>query len=415
MKREFLDPDVARARLFSEFTALTEETLHISMVSGRTAACRLKARNPYPPIARSKMDGYAVLATDTKMAKADQPVLFTVIESIGIEQITRGVLSPGTAIELATGSLIPRGANAIVKVEDVVLHDGTPENLNTQIQLLTPLEPGENVLSAGEDIPKGLTIIDEGETLRAQHVSVLCTLGYEEIKVRKRPRVVVIGIGDELRPVGSTLAPGQVYSSNIHMVCQLVESYGGIQECDPYIVPDEFDLIADRLTTAIKTADLVLTCGGTSVGKKDYLTRVLREKGDVLVPGIAQRPGGSTIIARVGRIPVIALPGYPMANYVSFVTVVGPFIRHLQGASNFDPRQKVFGILAHDIQSSGRPQKHFVQVRLEDRETGYLVHSLKNGPSGIMGSLTQMDGILEVPATRPEIKAGTVVQVFLNP
>jgi len=360
-----------------------------------------------PPFDRSAMDGYAVKAEDTFGASPSNPKVIKKIGTIEIGEQTDLVLTSGEAVRISTGAAIPQGSDSVIKIEDTEI-DGD------KVSLYTSIVPGKNISKRGEDIPRGTEILRSGITIKASHIALLSSLGIKYVKVKKNPKVSVFAVGDELIEVGNPLPTNKIYNSNSPMVSSLVETYGGIVVRELNI-KDSKDEIKNNLIQSSVDSQIIIFTGGTSVGTKDFLPETIQENGEVLVHGIAMRPGSPVLIGLKDQSLVFCLPGTPVAAYICFLKIVGTAIKKMLGCINIDPRVEIIATISKDVPVSRMGYKHFLRVKLEKKENIFIALPVKLKGSGIISSLTQSDGIVEISEGKEGLKKGEKVSVYLHP
>jgi molybdenum cofactor synthesis domain-containing protein len=239
-------------------------------------------------------------------------------------------------------------------------------------------------------------------------------VGLKKVKVRKKPTISIFASGDELLEPGSQLQPGKIYNSNTSMIAALVESYGGVA-IRAERVEDDKEAIKQKLFQAAGESQIIIFTGGTSVGTKDYLPEIVNESGKVLTHGIAMRPGSPVLIGFLNDTLIFCLPGTPVAAYVSFLKISGPAIRKMMGCSVLDPRIEVNAIINKDVPVSSLGILHYLRVKLEREENHFTATPIKLKGSGVISSLTNSDGIIDIPPDQEGLKKGEQVIVKLFP
>jgi putative molybdopterin biosynthesis protein len=383
---------------------LGEEAVPLERCLGRVLARDIVAPVDVPYFNRSNVDGFAVAAADTFGVDEESPAEL----SLSAEHLAPGVVPqqevhPGMATAIATGAIIPKGANAVVMVEDTECRDG-------MLYVYRPAVPGENISYAGQDIMQGETVLREGQTLSSRETGVLAALGCAEVWCYRKPRVAIISTGDELIPPGQPMAEGQVYDSNARIVADAVRENGG----EPHVLgicrDDEMALEA-TLRRALAD-DLIILSGGTSKGAGDLSYRVIERLGPpgILVHGVALRPGKPLCLGAVGRTPVVILPGFPTSATVTFHEFVQPLIRTLAGLH----RQERQTIPAHAAVrfNSRKGQLEYVLVHVVRGKEGYTAYPIGKG-SGSMTTFSQADGFLKIPTNQEMVAKDAVVHVHL--
>lgn len=393
----------------------------------RVLAAPVMAHDDVPGFARSSVDGYAVRAADTHGASEAQPAYLQVTGEVAMGEEPRAALASAAAAKIATGGMLPAGADASVMLEYC-------EALPTgEIAVARPVSPGENVVRRGEDLRCGDEVLPAGHRLRPQDLGILAAAGVTGVAVHRVPRVAVVSTGDEVIPTRETPRPGQVRDVNGPALAAMVREAGG--EPLPFgVVADERAALGDALRQAMGNADMLLVSGGSSVGARDYVSGALAELGapGVLVHGVALRPGKPTLLAVAGRVPAIGLPGHPASALVVFWLFGKPAIRHLAG--DLDRRgivPSVQALLVRNVPSvAGREE--YVRVALspardpapqgtppDDPANG--AHDGRPawsaepvfGPSGVVRTLVRGDGLVRIPHGSEGLAAGTVVDVML--
>lgn len=406
---------------FSKLTLLDDALKRIGSLVGPTSITEIDTTNSLnrilgediiseldiPPFDRSAMDGYAVKAEDTFGASLSNPKILDKIGTIEIGEISDLNLKSGEAVRISTGAAIPLGADAVVKIEDTSID-------NDEISLFTSLVPGKNISRKGEDFLQGTKMLISGTTLKASHIALISSLGINKIKVKRRPQVSIFAVGDELTEPGNPLPKNKIYNSNSPMISSLVETYGGkiVRKLN---LKDDNEEIRINLLNSTTDSDIIVFTGGTSVGTKDLLPNIIHNNGDVLVHGVAMRPGTPILVGLVGQTLVFCLPGTPVAAYVCFLSIVGITIRKMLECSVLDPRVEVMAEMSHDVPVSQMGYKHFLRVKIEKNESTFLAIPIKLKGSGIISSLTKSNGIVEISEEKEGLKKGEKVLIRLYP
>ena len=307
------------------------------------------------------------------------------------------------ATTIATGAIIPKGANAVVMVEDTDCRGG-------RLFIYHPVVPGENISYAGQDIMQGETILREGQVLSSRETGVLAALGCAEVWCYRKPRVAVISTGDELIPPGQPMAEGKVYDSNARIVADAVRENGG-EPAVMGICPDDETALEDTLRRAL-AHDMVILSGGTSKGAGDLSYRVIERLGapGILVHGVALRPGKPLCLGAVGRTPIVILPGFPTSATVTFHEFVQPLVRTMAGL-NPEERHTIPARAAVRL-NSYKGQLEYVLVHVVRSQEGYTAYPIGKG-SGSMTTFSQADGFLRIPTNQEMVAKDEAVQVHL--
>jgi len=403
------DEAETRFRRHLRMQPLGEETVPLVAARGRVLARDVVAPLDVPGFDRASVDGFAVRADDTAEASDAQPVTLR----LNSELLTPGVaptqpVTPGAAAVIATGGMVPRGADAIVMVEQTDLLDGVP----LAIELRRAVTPGQCIATAGSDIARGETVLRCGRLLTSREIGMLAAVGLSDIPVWRRPRVAVFSTGDEIVAPGSPIRPGQVFDSNAAILAAAIEEAGG-EPVPLGIVPDDPLALQAVLSQALAMGDMVLLSGGTSKGAGDLAYQAVAGLANpgVVVHGVALKPGKPLCLAVQDGKPVVVLPGFPTSAIFTFHEFVAPVIRALAGLPATRP-ETVNATLPLRI-ASERGRTEYVMVALMQAEDGGLLAYPTAKGSGAVSSFAQADGFFAVPALTEAVPAGTAVRVQL--
>ncbi|MDL5362619.1 gephyrin-like molybdotransferase Glp [Halalkalicoccus sp. NIPERK01] len=384
--------EAARERLLDRVTPHDRtERVPLASADGRTLATTVSAPNPVPGYDRAAMDGYAVRAEDTFGASDRSPNLLRAGEEIG----------PDTAVRVHTGSELPAGADAVVMIEQV-------SEVRDELEVSDAVAEGENVGPVGEDVSEGQTLYEPGHRVRPSDLGLLKSVGLTEVEVRERPTVAVVPTGEEL--VQSDPAPGEVIETNALTVSRFVDRWGGRPTYREIVTDDP-----EALRAAIQrdlTKDLIVTTGGSSVGERDLIPEVVSEIGEVLVHGVALKPGHPVALGIVEDTPVLMLPGYPVACIVNAVQFLRPALKRAGGMPCED-HPTTEARLERKIRSEPGIRT-FARVKL-DRAGGdgdeTTARPTRVSGSGVLSSVALADGWVVVPEDREGIAEGETIAV----
>ncbi len=382
------------------------EEVTLSEALGRVLAEDVVSPVDIPPRPRAALDGYAVRSRDVLGASTESPVSLRLVGEVRAGRPPDRALSPGEAVRIYTGAYLPEGADAVVPVE-------YSEELESSVEVYTQVPAWKNVARPGEDVKRGEVVLKAGTPLGPYEIGLLAELNVPRVAVRRRPRVAVACTGDEIVEVGGEVPLGKVPNSLRFMVEAMIRQEGG----EPVylgIVEDDPRELAEVVGRA-RDADLVVTTGGTSVGRADVVYRgVLESGGEILIHGVAAMPGRPALLARLpdGR-PWIGLPGYPVAAAMDFRLFVAPVIWRMLGLRWTPLSPVVRGRLVRPIPSSPGV-RHFARVRLSEGAGGVLLADpVGVSGSGILSSLVRADGLVEVPEDVEGFPEGSEVPVEL--
>lgn len=401
--RHILTIEEAKKVLFSRYNPTPRvEEVDLLFATGRVLAEDVYSAISVPPFDRAAMDGFAVKAEDTFLAEENNPVRLKVLGKIEAGEWVNVEIKKGEAFEVSTGSVIPKGANAVVMVEYTKLVDDL-------VEIYRSVAPGENVTFAGNDIMAGELVLRKGTKLTHREIGVLAACGLRKIKVYEKPKVAVISTGNELVEPGEELANGKIYDTNSFAICSAIVENGG-NAIRLGIVRDDEQEMKKAILNALEVADLVIATGSTSSGFGDRMYRVLEEIAEVLVHGIAVKPGKPTIIAIHNRKPIFGLPGYPVSALTIFELLVAPIIRELSGFKA--ESKKLNARLAMKVFSEvGR--REFLPVNVVSGKEGFSAYPVTGSYSGAITALAFSDGIVEIPENLVMLEENEMVEVKL--
>jgi putative molybdopterin biosynthesis protein len=413
---EVLDRDEAerRWRLVVGRDSLSSETIGLDVALDRVLAEDVRATVDVPGFDRSNMDGFAVRAADTFGASEEEPVRLRLNAEILATGILPGTeVEAGTATTIATGGMLPRGADAVAPIE---ITDADPAD-PAFVLVRAPRVPGAAVSFAGTDMGRGETVLFSGSRLTSRETGVLAAIGRVEVAVVRRPRVAILSTGDEIVQPGETMRPGLVFDSNGRILADAVRELGG----DPIFFGafrDDVGALREALARALADADVVLLSGGTSKGEGDLNAIVVAElEPGILVHGVALKPGKPICLAADGKKPVVILPGFPTSAIFTFHEFVAPLLRDLAGLPG-EARETRWAQLAIKTQSE-RGRLEYLLVGLVESEgeannAGQRLTAYPMGKgSGSVTSFSRADGFVRIDRNTEIVEANTLVQVTL--
>jgi molybdopterin molybdotransferase/putative molybdopterin biosynthesis protein len=407
-RREFRDlatPEEARSVVESLDIDPGTETVALDEARDRVLAERVDAALDVPGFDRASMDGYAVRARDTFGADEATPETLALVGAVHAGEAPDVVVEPGTAAEISTGAVMPDGADAVVMVERTTETDDG-------VEIRTAVTPGEHVMLAGADIAAGARALGPGTRITPREIGLLSALGVDEIPVRARPRVGIISTGDELVRPGEALdsSAGEIYDVNSYTLAAGVEDAGG----EPVLYPhagDDFEAMERLLHEAADECDLVMSSGSTSASAVDVIYRVIEDRGDLRLHGVAVKPGKPMLVGTVGESAYVGLPGYPVSALTIFRTFVAPVVREAAGLP--EPRTAtVSGEMAVDERYTQGRLRYMPVGLVEDGDGRTLVYPVDKG-SGATTSLVDADGTVAVQPETDVLAAGDSVEVTL--
>jgi len=374
------------------------ETVPLAHADGRVVACDVVAASEVPPFDRAAMDGYAVIASDTAGVSAATPRRFHLAQRIytGDAPSTQ-LVSPGECVAVATGAPMPPGADAVVIVEETS-RDGDAVTIRTSVT------PRQNVGARAADIARGTTFLRAGDILSPARLGALAATGHVQVDVYARPTVAIVSTGNEIVAPGAPLGHGQIYDINRVTLSAAVERHGGLA-MPLSSADDRLGDLAASLNRAL-AEDVVVFSGGSSVGERDLVKDLLRERGRVIFHGIAVKPGKPTAFAVVDGKPVFGMPGYPTSCLSNAYMLLAPFLRKVARLQPWTPRT-IDAPLSRRV-ASVADRHQFYTVRIEG---GKAEPAFK--ASGDITSLANADGYIEIEAGVSSVEAGQTVKVTL--
>ncbi|MFQ5667838.1 MAG: gephyrin-like molybdotransferase Glp [Candidatus Binatia bacterium] len=389
--------------ILSEVPRLGVEYVPVPQTLGRVLAAGVQASRDVPPFRNAAMDGYAVRAADVATASAETPVVLRILEVIGAGVVPSQRVRVGAATKIMTGSPMPEGADAVVRVEDTEERDG-------HVRILAPVAAGTAVRRPGEDVRAGDTVLAPGRALRAADIGLLASLGLAVVPVRRRPVVAILATGDELVELGQSLGPGQIVNSNAYALAAAVQEAGGLPQLQG-IVRDTPEATRRAFRDAFGS-DLVLSTGGVSMGTFDLVRRSLSDLGVTeRFWKVAQKPGKPLSFGVRHGTPVFGLPGNPVSCLVCFYVYVRPALRALCGLERLHLPTAIATV--DERISTARGLTEFVRCTVDGEPGSYHVRATGSQSSGVLRSLSAAQGLAVAPPDVTVLERGSNVRVIL--
>lgn len=392
--------------LRTRFPVAEVERVPLACANGRVLAEAIAADLDIPGFARATMDGYAVQGATTFGVSESNPGYLNVVGAVAMGERPTVRLGPGEAVRIATGGMLPEGADAVVMIEHTEALDATT------VEVYKSVAPGQHVIARGEDIAVGATLLARGRPVRPQEAGLLAALGCQTVPVFTKPRVGIISTGDEVVPVEALPGPGQIRDVNSTTLAAMAEA-SGARTTSYGIVRDDFERLQGTCAQALAENDMVLISGGSSVGMRDYTIEAFQAQPDaeILVHGVSISPGKPTILARSGEKPMWGIPGHVASAMVVFHVLVRPFVAHMAGR---DRRRQTVTIpcrLSRNLASS-QGRVDFVRVRVVESGGERLAEPIL-GKSGLIHTMVRADGLVRIDADREGLDKGVQVAVEL--
>jgi molybdopterin molybdotransferase len=367
------------------------ESVPLYSALGKVLAHAVHSPLDVPAYDNSQMDGYAGVAVE--MNNALEPMLVS-------QRIPAGhagdPLTPGTVARIFTGAPIPAGANAVIMQEQAVVDEAG------RVRFTEPATPGQNIRPRAGDLKGGQLILDRGVRLKPADLALCASVGLDRVSIRRPLTVAVFSSGDELRQPGESLAHGQIYDSNRPMILAMVAELG-LRVLDMGCLPDQLEVTKTQLAKASESADVILTCGGVSVGEEDHIKAAIASLGTLALWKVAMKPGKPFAFGTVGSATLMGMPGNPVAAWVTFALLVRPYLLARMGADACSPRR--LRVPAAFDWTAPDSRQEFLRGRLNEHGAA-VPHGRQN--SGVLSSVTESEGLIEIPASTP-VRAGEFV------
>ncbi len=377
----------------------------IDEVETSDALLRVLAEDVYapidhPPFDRSEVDGYAVKSSHVANATEIYPVALNIEGFVKTGDQAIGYTCEKGAVKVATGAIVPRDCDAVVMEEYV-------EEENSRVRVFRPVAPGENISTCGSDISAGDFLLPRGTLLKHEHLAILAGLGFSKIKVYSRPRAVVYSTGNEVVEPGKPLQLGKVYDVNGYLIASFLRELG-VDAVYRGILPDDYDLIKNRVQSDLREYDMVFTSGGTSAGETDLIYKVFEDIGEILVHGLKTKPGKPTVIAVSNGKLLFGLPGFPLSCYMILVRLVKPIISKITGVKVMEEKLNVK--IPFKIRK-GIGKTWLIPSILVESPTGLTAYPVSLS-SGSIYAITFSDGFIELSEELDVVEAGSNVPFY---
>lgn len=394
----------AQKILFDKVYPVSEEYVLIEDSLGRILSQDLIASEDVPSFNKSPLDGYALMANDTTQAAKGKPAVFKVIEELPAGHIADKKIEKGCAFAINTGSPIPDGADAVVKFEDV-------ERYGDLISVFTVFKSGDNIIFAGDDVKTGEKVAQKGIKITPPLIGLLASLGIYKIKVYRKPIVAIISTGDELIDMGEKVGPGKIRNSNSYCLSAICREVGA-EKVVYGNVRDNVDDISDKLSSALKVADLVLTTGGASVGNYDLVQEAFKKVGGrLLYWRLNIKPGAPNGAAIIGEKLLISLSGNPASALTVFQMIIIPALKKLAGQKNYNI-ECINGVLYNGYKKPS-PNRRLLRGMLKIFNGKVFIDLMGVQSNACLSSMVGCNLMVDVPAGSGPLKSGDTVKAFL--
>jgi molybdopterin molybdotransferase len=400
-------PDELYKKL-DRFKPLSFEKVHIEDSLHRVLDEDVISPINLPEFRRSTVDGFALKAKDTYGVSEKNPAILRLVGEIPMGQISNIEVNEGEAVKVATGGMVPTGADSVQMIEFT-------ESIDSHtLHVFKTLSPLENVIQIGEDVKAGETVLHKGHLIRPQDIGLMAGIGKTDVFVFLRPRVAIISSGDEIVPIENVPSPGEIRDINRYTIVSMVKEIGGI----PIflgIAKDRFNDLKEKIELGLRESDMVVITGGSSVGSLDLTGEVLQvfPGTEILAHGVSIRPGKPTLLADIDGKPFLGLPGHPVSAMVIFHFFGKPILKILSGLSR--------EVIWHQIKVKARASRNipsvpgredYVRVKLEEKDGTLWAHPIF-GKSGAISNLVHANGLIRIGINEEGLEEGEEAEVIL--
>jgi molybdopterin molybdotransferase len=392
--------DEALAILHQRIAPVTDpETCFLAEGLNRILAQDLVAGADVPPHDNAAVDGFALRAGDL----ADgSPTVLRIVGRAAAGHPEAKPVGAGETIRIFTGAVMPDGADSVVMQEDIIT-DGD------RITVPPGLKSGANRRRAGEDTKAGEVVLQAGKRLRPQDLALAASIGCGQLPVRQKLKVAIFSTGDELTEPGQKLSPGRIHDTNRYMLCSLLAKLG-VASSDLGILPDDRAAVAEALSAAAVTHDLLITSGGVSMGEEDHVRTTVEALGNIHFWRLAIKPGRPLALGQIGSSAFIGLPGNPVAVMICFLRFARPLLLGLAGAAREDLEPRFYQLPSAFDFDKKADRREWLRVRLVDTGNGpRRIERFEKQGSGIINSLVQCDGLVEIGEDVTQIRVGELL------
>ncbi len=395
---ELMRTDEALALLTDRLEIVVDtEISRLRDAAGRILAEDITSARAVPPHDNAAVDGYAVRFEDLS---ADGETRLALSGRVAAGDMAERPVGPGEAIRIFTGAAMPADGDTVLMQEDCREENG-------HVIIPPGIKPGANRRFAGEDIAAGDVILRSGTKLRPQEIGLAASIGIETLPVYKPVRVALFSTGDEVRDAGDELPPGCIYDANRYSVAAALDRLSCIVD-DLGILPDSYHVIRDTLAAAADEHDLIMTSGGVSTGEEDHVRAAVDALGKMHFWRLAIRPGRPLALGQIGNVPFIGLPGNPVAVLVTFMRFARPAILRLGGSRLTEPA--MYRVRAGFPVKKKLGRREWLRVRLDrDADGAPVARKFPRDGAGILTSMVESDGLVELPEELTSFEAGTMV------
>lgn len=390
----------AIAAIQKEAKTIGTEKIDIVSSLGRVLAQDIRSKDYLPPFDKSAMDGYAIKSQDSEVSGEGKVAKLEIAGLIKAGDYHEGGLQDGQAMKIMTGAALPKGADCVIQIEKVEADEDF-------VTIFEPVKKGTNVIMRGEEIRPEDLALEKSHFLRPCEIGLMASLGYSDVEVYKAPVIAILITGDELVDIKSPLSGGKIRNSNEYSLKALIKSIGA--ECMSLgIIPDDRDILREKMKYALEKADIVITSGGASVGDYDFVDDILAEIGaDIKFTSIAIKPGKPVTFATFEEKLFFGLPGNPSSIITSFENFIKPAVRRIMGQDS--TCQEEFEVILED-DFKGKPgRRKYIYASLEKKKGKYYAKNTGSQCSNHLMTMSRSNGVVIIPEDKGKAKAQEVV------
>lgn len=407
MKKRF-QVFVPRQEIYENFIDKLEMRTEIIEIETENSLGYASTENIYSPedlpgFDKSTVDGYAVYAEDTFGASDGNPAFLKVVGEVFMGEEYTGEIKSGECVKIPTGGMLPKGANAVVMVENT-------KEFGKRVEIYKSVAPGENVLSKDEDVKKDSIVLEKGESINIGHIHNLMSLGITKVKVYKKPTICIIPTGDEVVEPKENRVKTQIRDGNSYTLMAWLRSYG--YEVKRYrLIKDDPEEFKEGVKWGLENGDVVVISGGSSLGARDYSLSTIEYFGDVLYNGVQVKPGKPVIFGKTDEKVILGLPGNPTSFIVSSFLFLFPTLKKISGYNKFIPEYTHHVKISTNVPTA-QGRERFIFVKLEKKENEIIAHPIL-GESGIASPFRMSDGIVRIPLGKEGLYKGELCEFYL--
>jgi len=378
------------------------ENVPLNNASFRVLAKDIVSQSDIPSFDKASMDGFAIKSADTKNATKKNPVFLKIIGKIFAGERKKNSIKSSESLAIATGSPLPAGADAVIMLEDVVKN-------KDKIKIIKKVKKQDNLALSGEEIRKNQLILKRGTWLTPQDIGLIASIGSNKVPVFKQPTVGILATGNELTKPGTNLKEGKIFESNRIVIAEFVKQIGG-KVHDLGICKDDKKLIEKKLKEGLQN-DLLVITGGSSVGEKDFVPKILKSLGNpgIIVKGVAMKPGSPVTLGMIRKTPIIVCPGFPVSSFFAFFLFGTAILKRMLDTKG-PPLAQIQAKMEYRVKTQHNVT-NFVRVKIRKIKDDYFAKPISTADSRLLITLTGSDGVI-IAKNKKELKKGEQVRVI---